>query len=105
MGKSQRKKGHEYERAIVRYFKALGFDARRVLEYQEAYGYDVVVENCLAIQCKRWKNYAPVNKIEEVDAPEMIPALVTKADRKKPIICLYLDDFIKLMRLISCEDN
>jgi hypothetical protein len=36
--------------------------------------------------------------IEEVkDLNGTIPALITKGDNKKPIVALYLDDFIKIL--------
>lgn len=101
-GRTSRRKGHQFERDIV---NALGDGAKRVLEYQEGLGYDVEYER-LRIQCKRGKSYAPINKIEEVyegmkksnnkDIQTAIPALITKADKKRAIVALYLDDFIKI---------
>ena len=43
-------------------------------------------------------NYAPINKIEEVQCLKTeMPALITKGDNKKPVVCLYMDDFIKIL--------
>ena len=55
----------------------------------------------LRIQCKRYANYAPITKIEEVSRLDGIACLVTKADRKPVVIALYLDDFIKILNDIG----
>ena len=102
MGKTNRRKGHQFERDIV---NLLGEGAKRVLEYQEGLGFDVEYGR-LRIQCKRGKSYAPINRIEEVyegmkksnnkDITMAVPVLITKADKKRAIVAMYLDDFLKI---------
>ena len=99
MGKKSRTKGHTYERETAVKFQAVFPDAKRHLEYQagEANGVDLDNTGNLAIQCKRYKGYAPINKIFEVDAPGKIPVLVTKADRQPDMVILPLADFIRIL--------
>lgn len=102
-GRHSRTKGHSYEREIVNKLKPLFPNAKRHLESQavEALkGIDLEHTGALKIQCKRLKNYAPINKLEEVNVSG-IPVLVTKGDRKKDVVCLYLDDFIKILEDIG----
>lgn len=98
-GKTSRTKGHSYEREIVKRFKKLFPNARRHLEYQssEATGDDIAGTGPLRIQCKRGKRYSSIGKIKEIQGDHGIHCLVTKGDREKDIICLYLDDFIAIL--------
>lgn len=96
LGKLSRTKGHSFERDIALKLRGLFPDARRLLEYQEGMGIDLEKTGRLRIQCKAYKNYAPLSKIEEAGDKD-IPALVTKGDRKPILIALRLDDFIELM--------
>lgn len=102
MGKLSRTKGHSYEREIANEFKELFPNARRQLEYneQDCNGIDLQDTGDFKIQCKRFKNYAPINCIEEVKTTSKydIPMLVTKGDRKRSIACLYLDDLINILK-------
>lgn len=103
-GKRSRTKGHQFERDIANKFKELGFkDARRQLEYhsEDAQGIDIQNAGPWEIQCKAYKDYAPISKIEEIKSKGGIPALITKGDRKKPVIVMYLEDFEEGMRDIA----
>jgi len=102
MGKSQRTKGHQFEREIARMFREIGFpDARRQLEYHEddAQGVDIQGTGEFKIQCKRHKKYVPVNKIEEIQnlSEHETPILITKADRKEAMAVLPLKDLLELI--------
>ena len=106
MGKMSRTKGHSYEREIAGRFRKIGFpDAKRKLEYQisEAMGYDIEGVGNLRPQLKRCKKYASLSKIEEVQctAPTDIPILITRGDRKRDIVALYFDDFLKILEDIG----
>ena len=101
-GKMSRNKGHSYEREIANRFKEIGFPgAKRKLEYQisEAQGYDIEGVGNLRPQLKRYKDYCPISKIEEVqcNGPKDIPILITRGDRKRDVVALYLDDFLKII--------
>jgi hypothetical protein len=102
MGKLSRNKGVNYEREIARKFSKLFPKARRQLEYHEddANGVDIQGTGKLKIQCKRGKKYAPITKIREIQ-PSGIHLLVTKADRERDIVCLYLDDFLAIIEDIG----
>jgi len=65
---------------------------------QEAKGYDLDSTGPFRFQCKAFKKYAPISCIEEVkDLKGTIPALITKGDRKPAVVCLYLEDFIRIL--------
>lgn len=105
MGKAQRVKGHNFERKTANLFKEIGFpDAKRHLEFQfsEALGYDLDNVEPYYVQCKKHKNYVPINTIEEIQAPkDGIPVLITEPDRGKACAVLYLEDFLSLVRKLK----
>lgn len=111
MGKKQggayaRRRGHGYERDIANRFKKEGLfpEAKRHLEsqYQEAMGYDLDNTGKYYFQLKRNKKYAAITKIEEVQLDklpkEAVPILITKGDKQRDVVVLYLDDFITLLK-------
>lgn len=100
MGKLSRTKGHSYEREIAIRFRDLYPNAKRKLEYQldECTGVDLEGVGPFLVQCKRLKKYASISKIKEVQG-EGIHALVTKGDRERDVVCLYLDDFLKILKI------
>lgn len=107
-----RNKGHGFERACAIALRKIYPNAKRHLEVQkaEAMGFDLDCTGPFRFQCKAFKKYANPNRIEEVVFKKgEIPALITKGDHKKPIVCLYLDDFIKILDDVGeafvCGDN
>lgn len=96
---NQRRKGHSFERSVAGMFKELYPDSKRHLEYQfeESNGVDVYA-GPFAIQCKNTKQYAPVTKILEIKDDKKIHLLVTKGKYKKPVVVMYLDDFLNILR-------
>jgi len=101
-GKLSRNKGHGYERDIAKRLRNLFPKARRQLEYhtEDAKGIDLQNTGNLRIQCKRYKDYCPISKIEEVRG-NGIAVLITKGDHKRDVACLYLDDFINILEDIG----
>lgn len=105
MSKLSRTKGHSFEREVAIAFRRLFPKAARQLEYQEGMGIDLAHTGKLRIQCKRFKNYAPLSALEEARGPEGIPLLVTKADRKEALVALPLKDFIEILQRPGCIYN
>lgn len=99
-GKSSRAKGHGFEREVAKKFRDIFPNACRNLEYQSnnCEGVDLQGTGPLRIQVKRNKTYAPISKIKEIKGEHGIHCLVTKGDREREVICLYLDDFIKILK-------
>jgi hypothetical protein len=97
-GKKSRTKGHAYEREIARRLRPLFPGAMRNVTEQQTggQGIDLVNTGNLDVQCKRYKGYAPINKIFEVNGTG-IPVLVTKADRQPDMVVLSLKDFIAIL--------
>lgn len=103
MGKLSRTKGHQFERQVAIAFREIFPGAKRQLEYQEdeCNGIDLVNTGHYRVQCKAYKNYAPLSAIKEVECDELfgeIPVLVTKGDRERPLACLPLDEFLRLLK-------
>ncbi len=102
-GKRSRTKGHSFEREMAIALRPVFPEARRLLENHsdDANGVDLMHTGEYRIQCKRLRNYAPLNKIEEVEFDELlgeIPVLITQGDRKRPLVCLPLEEFIRLLK-------
>lgn len=103
MGKLSRQRGCSYEREVVKELKKVFPECRRHLEFQveEAVdGVDIVNTGKLRFQCKRGRKYCSLSKIKEIKK-EGIKCLVTRADNENSIVCLYLDDFIKILEDIG----
>ena len=100
MGAYERRKGHQFERDMVNEFKKIGYDkAQRQLEYQEGFGYDLTGVGRYQPQLKRYKGYAPINKIEEVPAVEgKVPLLITKGDRMPVMVVIPWENFKELIK-------
>ena len=98
-GLRSRRKGHAFERWVANRFKIFFPYAERKLEYQEseADGIDLKNTGNFRVQCKAYKNYAPISKIEEIKKKDGIPLLVTKGDNKPPMVVLSLSDFMLLI--------
>ena len=97
-GRSARNKGLNFERFIALKFKSVGFpDAKRHLESQieEALGYDLDNTGPFVVQCKAWKEYASISKINEIKITNKIPLLITKGDNKPAMVVMPLEDFLK----------
>lgn len=99
MSKLARTRGHSFEREVAIAFRSVFPGAERKLEYQKSQctGVDLKNTGNLKVQCKRARGPIPMNKIEEINEPG-IHILASKQDRKKPMITMYLDDFIAILK-------
>jgi hypothetical protein len=103
ISKRNNAKGKEFEREVAIAMREIFPDAIRRLEFQKSQvnGADLDGTDPYRIQCKNYNTYAPLSKIEEVRLDKgIIPVLVTKGKRKKPIAALYLSDFIELLKQV-----
>lgn len=104
MGALSRRKGASFERWVAAAFRAVFPSARRHLEFQveeAALGTDLVNTGRYRVQCKRFKGYAPLTAIEEVQCDELygeVPVLVTRGDNKRALACLPLEEFLYLLK-------
>jgi len=99
---NSRRKGHQYERDIVNKLKKIFPKCKRRLEYQQldVRGIDLDNTGSFSIQCKRGRRYAPVNTLEEVGGTG-IKMLITRADKKRSVACMYLDDLLMILEDIG----
>ena len=100
-GKTNRRKGHGFEREIANEIKVMFPEAKRQLEYQEdeCKGIDIANTGVYAIQCKNHKKYVSVNTIDEIKCgPDKIPVVVTKGQRLPAMAIIPWKDLIRLIR-------
>lgn len=98
MSKSQRTKGHAFERDVARQLRRVFPDAERELnDTHGGMGIDLTNTGALAIQCKRYAGYAPINKINEIQDGTKIPVLVTKGDGVRAMAVLPLSCLIDIL--------
>jgi len=101
-GSYNRQKGHSFERELAKEFQELGFDcmtSRNGDRSQDARGRDLVDTWPYAVQAKRYKNYVPINTIEEIEVDDgEIALLITKANNKPAMAVLPWHDLKKLIR-------
>lgn len=116
----RRAKGHAFERTISSDFQELGFEAMTTRAKvggnwcASDHGIDLCGTEPFLVQCKRFKDYAPISCIEEIQIPEAIrsywgdsppavmldavPLLITKADNKPTMAVLPWEELKKLIR-------
>lgn len=98
---NSRKKGHDWERAIVNEFRSLGWTrACRNIETNpdSILGLDILHTEPFSIQCKRLQEYAPISRIQEIPPLQgQIPVLITKPDDGPAMVVLPLQDFLTLI--------
>lgn len=92
MSKYQRTKGHSFERWVVRKLNESELNARRNLEYQEDSKGDVIVGGVIKCSCKVGKQ-VPIWLYKARENEE--EWLICKHDRKKPLIVMDLDYFLR----------
>ncbi len=106
---NSRQKGHAYERKIAVDFQEMGFDAitKRAARGGDFSisddGIDLVGTEPFAVQVKRYRDYVPVNTIEEIQDPDgplglAVPLLITKADHKPAMAVLPWNELQKLIK-------
>jgi hypothetical protein len=96
-GKRSRQKGHNFEREIALFFRKYYPDAKRNLEYQEGMGVDIANTGDFSIQCKVGSSFSIQSALKEAVKDGKHPLAITKRDREKVIVSMYLDDFEKLL--------
>lgn len=100
MGKMQRTKGAEFERAVVMTLRARGYDsAKRNLEQTRSGGGDIDLPAYM-IECKRYAKIAVYQWLEQCVAAareEQMPVVVARADNKKAIAIVYWEDLLGMM--------
>jgi len=108
MGKRERTKGHGYEREVARMFRRWFPEARRQQEYHESdcLGVDLQGTDCLSVQCKRFKGYAPISALDEVQPKRgQFPLLLTRGDRLPDRVVMGWPLFEFLMDQAFCTEE
>ena len=99
MGKMQRTKGAEFERAVVMTLRARGYDAKRNLDQTRDGGGDINLPAYL-IECKRRAKisvYEWLEQAQKAAQEHQIPVVVARADHKDAIAILKWTDLLGMM--------
>jgi len=101
-GRASRRKGADFERAMVHRFREVFGDdgVRRGLQSRGEEVPDVDVP-CFWIECKREKRTSPRGALAQAveAAPKgRIPIAICKDDRRDTTVTLLLDDFLEIVR-------
>lgn len=105
MGKSQRTKGHSFERAVAKQLRSIWPDVKRHLESQsqEAKGYDLDNTGDFRIQVKalnRVPNIPAVFKEFSIEA-DKIPVVIFKRDGQGTFACFKIEDALTLLNVFE----
>jgi len=103
MSKSQRDKGHGFERDIVNLLKEHGYEAARNLTQTRDSGGDINLPRWL-FECKRYAKIAVYTWLDQAinsAKGKQTPVVVAKADRREAIVIMRLLDFMELMEHVE----
>ncbi len=98
---NSRRKGHSFERLIVKDFKEIGYTrAERTQEGSKSDrdGIDIMNAGEWRPQCKVGAKYCQPKIINEVYCRNGIPIVITKADRQGTLAILKWKDMITIMK-------
>jgi hypothetical protein len=101
MGKSQRTKGHSFERKIANDLRIVDRTAKRNLEYQEGGTRDIVTRLPFKLQCKNQKVPKFLEAIREANHEKEEGEMglgVVKVTNKGEYAIMTWDDFMTLIR-------
>lgn len=101
---NSRVKGKSFENQIAKLLRPIFPNVRRLLENHadDANGVDLLHTGPYKIQCKAYKQYAPLTKIEEVQCEEMlgdVPVLVTKGNNRRILVAIPIEEFLRLLKI------
>ena len=105
-GAGARRKGHDWERQVVRLFAAVfGSVVRRGLQYRDgADAPDVVGVPGWWIECKKGRRPDPLGALRQAIAAAsgatMRPVAICREDGREPTATLLLVDFMMLLRQV-----
>jgi len=103
--KTQRRKGHNYERQITRELKEYFPDAitsRSGARYEDAKGIDIINTAMFNIQTKNRQNLNLFDVLsKEMPADQNINIVFWKRNRQRDIVIMEKQDFYELLRLLK----
>lgn len=99
MGSTERRKGHQFEREVVRELKEKGIDARRILEFQQeqANGVDVETPD-LIIQCKNMKVMPNIPRVfSQFKRDDKTQVVAFRITNKGTYMAMRLEDMLEML--------
>ena len=95
-------KGKTFERWVARYLRESGYEeARRGQQFKGgADSPDVIGLDGFHIECKntqQWNAYKFVEQSERDAGENEKPIVIAKKNRKRPLVMMYLDDFMEVI--------
>ena len=102
-GAGARKKGHDFEREMVRTLREVftGADVHRGLQYRDGAEAPDVVCPVFHVECKRGRRTSPKVALKQAIgdcSSGKIPIAICKDDRCDPTVTIGLEDFLEFLR-------
>lgn len=105
-GKGARVKGHQYERSLVKEFKALGFEDAKTSRYASREKDDQVVDlvgtEPINVQAKALEKAPNFRKVlDSMPDDENYNTVFHKQSYKKDLVVMYKEDFYELLKRLK----
>lgn len=98
MSKSQRTKGANFEREVVRQFRELGHHVARNLDQWRDGGGDIALKRWM-FECKRRAKISVYEWMEQCKAAargEQVPVVIARGDNKEALVIMRFEDFLEM---------
>ena len=103
-GAFSRNKGHSWERKVARDIREFDKDAKRLLEYQVGFGYDLSTSLPFNIQCKNSRRVNFIEALQEADVGNgKVPLAICKVTGKGEYAFLKWKDLLSLFRQVRMD--
>lgn len=105
-GKAARRKGHNWERSVAILLRDIDPTAKRNVEECQEASVDIKTKLPFGIQCKALRNWSKnpsqiLRQAAHGTPGGKSPLAIVKVDRQEPVACLYLFDFLDLLKKIQ----
>lgn len=112
-GKRSRRKGHDFERRVVREIRAAGIRAKRGLQSQSGHGCADVqipgdyycIYHCELKAGARPNIHAAIEQAIQDSRGETVPVAITHKDSERDLVTMELDDWLNLLNESTRRDQ
>ena len=104
MGKSQRTKGHSFERKIARILRSIWPDAKRGFQTRGGTAEAPDIEGTpFWIECKKGKRTNIKAAMRQAEGQDLPPVAITQDDRQDVLVTMKLEDWMGLFPAVEDE--
>lgn len=107
-GTKSRRKGHTFEREVIKKLKSIGFNdahsARSGDRSMDEKGADILGCPPFWIQCKAWKSAPNLHKeLKKMPDDIMLNVVMHKRPNQGTVVAMTLEDFIEILQMLKSE--